>query len=467
MVAACAPPFVDPGPPPTSRYPEPGRPQLHFTPPTGWLNDPNGLVYWGDAWHLFYQANPDAPMWGNIHWGHATSPDLVRWTHRPLALSPDPVLGDPFSGSAVVDREDEGRLCGGVACLVLAFTSAGGDDHAQKQSLASSTDGVTFTPFAGNPVLPNPGVDDFRDPKIVRLGPADWVMAVAVGDHIAFYGSADLRTWTHRSDFTAALEGTWECPELLRFGERWALIVSTNPGGPQGGSGVHAIVGDFDGSTFTATSDPVFMDHGSDFYAFQAWSDAPDGRQIGVAWMDNWRYALVTPATPVRGAMTLPRSVQLVGDRLEQAPVLPPAWRTLVDQRDLAVGALEPVDAPLLAVHAVIDPGDGAPFGLTFGEVVVGWSDGAIYVDRTASGAAFSAEFAAVHRMPLPAGDTIALTVVADRSSIEVFANGQALTDLVFPASDTWQLGAFADGDARFVSVRVDELSTIWPVTTR
>ncbi|WP_017730600.1 glycoside hydrolase family 32 protein [Nafulsella turpanensis] len=243
------------------------RLQFHFTPPSAWMNDPNGMVYHEGEYHLFYQHNPDSTVWGPMHWGHAVSKDLVHWEHLPIGLYPDS-LGTIFSGSAVADLNNTSGL--GTTenpPLVAIFTyhnaeaeRAGRNDF-QTQGIAFSLDkGRTWTKYEQNPVLPNPGIRDFRDPKVMWYEAGQkWVMALAVADRISFYSSKDLKSWEHESDFgqdIGAHGGVWECPDLFPLQvkgsgeEKWVLLVSINPGGPNGGSATQYFVGHFNGEEF-------------------------------------------------------------------------------------------------------------------------------------------------------------------------------------------------------------------------
>src|SRR6476620_8125989 len=189
-------------------YNEPHRPQIHFSPKEKWMNDPNGMVFFNNQYHLFYQYYPDSTVWGPMHWGHSTSKDLVHWEHQPIALYPDS-LGYIFSGSAVIDEKNtSGFGKHGKTAMVAIFThhdpkgeSAGRNDY-QNQSLAYSVDeGKTWTKYAGNPVLKNPGIKDFRDPKVSWNEVSNkWIMTLAVLDHIKFYSSIDLKNWTKESE---------------------------------------------------------------------------------------------------------------------------------------------------------------------------------------------------------------------------------------------------------------------------
>ena len=317
------------------------RPQLHFTPPHGWMNDPNGLVYHRGEYHLFYQHYPDDIVWGPMHWGHAISQDLLTWEHHPIALYPD---GDGFifSGSAVVDHHNTAGF--GAKAMVAIYTvhhwteHEGQSDQTQNQAIAFSLDnGRTWTKYASNPVITMPsdlGHQDFRDPKVFWYGtPQDghWVMILAVYDETWLYTSPDLKRWEKASAFGrdyGCHGSVWECPDLIEIEfngtteKSWVLIVSVQDGAPAGGNGVQYFVGDFDGHTFTPHDAPDvtrWLDYGPDFYAAVTWDNEPSGRHLLIGWMNNWAYGNSTPADRWRGMMSLPRELYLArqGDQIE------------------------------------------------------------------------------------------------------------------------------------------------------
>lgn len=303
------------------------RPQFHFTPPYGWMNDPNGMIYFDGEYHLFYQYNPYGNKWGNMHWGHAVSRNLINWEHLPVALSIDS-LGDIFSGSAVIDVNNTAGF--GKNAMVAIYTSNG---KTQQQSIAYSTDrGRTFTKYQENPVIINPGIVDFRDPKVSWHNPSkQWIMALATKQTITFYGSPNLKEWTRLSEFGEGIgshAGVWECPDLFpltyKGKNKWVLLVSINPGGPNGGSATQYFIGDFDGKTFTADnlSYPLWIDYGRDNYAGVTFSNIPqaDGRRIFIGWMSNWDYANDVPTKAFRSAMTIARELTIKNNG--QHPVL-------------------------------------------------------------------------------------------------------------------------------------------------
>lgn len=250
-----------------TQFREPHRLQYHFSPPAMWMNDPNGMVYYQGEYHLFYQYHPDSTVWGPMHWGHAISRDLVFWEHLPIALYPDE-LGMIFSGSAVVDEKNTsglGTLDNPPMVAIFTYHDMAGEKSGrndfQTQGIAFSLDkGRSWTKYAGNPVLANPGITDFRDPKVFWYEAGQrWIMSLAVYDHIRFYSSPNLLNWQLESSFgegIGAHGGVWECPDLFKIKvegsevEKWVLLVSINPGGPNGGSATQYFIGDFDGRTF-------------------------------------------------------------------------------------------------------------------------------------------------------------------------------------------------------------------------
>lgn len=522
LLAACMTHAVD-APPgkagvTTPSYTEPHRPRFHFTPPSMWMNDPNGLVYYDGEYHLFYQYYPDAAVWGPMHWGHAVSRDLVQWEHLPIALAPDE-HGYIFSGSAVVDwRNTSGLGKDGQPPLVALFTyhdpvrgKAGTNDH-ETQGLAWSNDrGRTWTKYAGNPVVPNvERHKDFRDPKVFWHEPSQrWIMALSVFDHVEFRSSTDLKQWQKLGTFGAGLgahDGTWECPDLFPLQVagtdevKWVLIVNLNPGGPQGGSGTQYFIGDFDGRNFTL--DPAFarslqrdgaawLDWGRDNYAGVTWSDVPaaDGRRLYIGWMSNWDYAQQVPTHPWRSAMTLPRSLELARTAdsymVRSQPVrelerLRNATVTLRPQRikgstDLQREVAFPVATSEVDVEFDLQQTTAQEFGITLsndrGEVYrLSFDRGAgrFVSDRTRSGPAeFSDKFMRVHAAPRAAtGSTLRMRMYFDVASVELFADDGAtvLTDVFFPTAQFTRMTLHATGgEAMLRRGAIHQLRSIWP----
>lgn len=448
------------------------RPTYHFSPLANWLNDPNGLLFHDGVYHLFYQYHPNSHVWGPMHWGHARSTDLVHWAEMPVALAPDG-LGMIFSGSAVVDAANTSGLAdGGQKPLVALFTYHDrqakelGELRCETQGLAFSLDcGQTWTKYVANPVLENPGFEDFRDPKVFWYSPGGcWIMCLACGDHIAFYASSDLKRWVFRSDFgrgMGAQGGVWECPDLVRLPvlesneERWVLLVSINPGGPHGGSATQYFVGDFDGMRFTPEhTDIRWMDWGTDNYAGVTWSNTP-GRTLLVGWMSNWTYANKVPTFPWRGAMTLARELSLqvcAGEAWLRSPVAPEVdralfvtqplsrWGSLQDSATYSQPLAENWGGFKLSIAGgaadswwiALSNAQGDEFSLTFD------ANGQSYtLDRSRAGEVnFSAEFGRAMTAPRrsEAGHCV-VDLYVDTCSVEMVADGglSCLTCLVFP----------------------------------
>lgn len=320
------------------------RPSIHFTPADTWMNDPNGLILHKGLYHLFFQNNPNGRDWGDISWGHAVSTDLVTWRELPVAIRhTDHEMA--FSGSIVWDRDNTSGLgAPGEGPLIALFTSAYGADDPERpgqqaQSLAVSTDdGLTWTRHPANPVLER-GSREFRDPKVFWHSPTGrWTMVTVEAElrQVLVHSSPDLLHWRWESTFgPAGVQGVlWECPDLFEVpvegsGEsHWVLLVSVNPGGPSGGSGMQYFVGTFDGTTFVADAFGArWFDHGPDLYAAVSFQGTEAPTVIG--WMSNWAYGMRTPTHPWQSAMSLARTLTLVrtasGLHLRQTPVLPPA----------------------------------------------------------------------------------------------------------------------------------------------
>lgn len=486
-------------------YCEPHRPQLHFSPARNWINDPNGLVHFNGVFHLFYQYNPTGTLWGNMHWGHATSADLVHWQEQKLALSPEPSgLGYVFSGCVVIDEHNtSGFQRGELEPLVALFTHSSASGT-QVQSLAFSTDaGDSWHMYDRNPVLPNPGVKDFRDPKVFWHEPTQrWVMALAAGDRISIYTSVNLLQWSHRSDFGPGLgssQGVWECPDLLRMqiedtGEyRWVLIVSVGSGAVNEGSGIQYFIGEFDGVAFRAADGPdgrrdevLWLDHGPDNYAGITWVGVPpsDGRHLLISWMNNWQYAPRLPTSPWRGAMTLPRELRLTrtrrGLRVANEPIvelkrlrqrsesLPPR---LVNGSEVVGSELSFVPT-LVEIELSFDWHARNPdrFGITFGntqgdELVVHFSPGTqqLIVDRSNTGS--SSIGGQVAATVIEAVDErLELRLFLDVSSLEAFANAgtSSLTVNHFPNRPLQCIEIFSVGEVEVKTLTFHLLRSIW-----
>ena len=297
------------------------RPSYHFTPLYGWMNDPNGMVYKDGEYHLYFQYNPYGSKWGNMHWGHAVSKDLVHWENLDPAIARDPV-GHIFSGSSVVDKKNTAGF--GKDAIIAIYTN-NSVNHDEVQCIAYSNDnGRTFTKYEGNPVLtPFDGLKDFRDPKVFWYEKGKcWYMIVSADKETRFYKSKNLKKWTYVSAFGKGMGQQpcqYECPDFFQLpvnGDKkkmkWVMTMNINPGCWFGGSATEYFVGDFDGKNFTCPDahDVKWLDWGKDHYATVTFSNTGD-RVLGITWMSNWQYANLTPFKQNRGANGLPRELKL------------------------------------------------------------------------------------------------------------------------------------------------------------
>ena len=297
------------------------RPSYHFTPLYGWMNDPNGMVYKDGEYHLYFQYNPYGSKWGNMHWGHAVSKDLIHWQHLDPAIARDPV-GHIFSGSSVIDKKNTAGY--GKDAIIAIYTN-NSTNHDEVQCMAYSTDnGRTFTKYEGNPVLtPFDGLKDFRDPKVFWYEKGKcWYMIVSADKEMRLYKSKNLKKWDYVSAFGEGMGQQpcqYECPDFFQLpvngdkkNMKWVMIMNINPGCMFGGSATEYFVGDFDGKTFTCqdSQESKWLDYGKDHYATVTFSNTGD-RVLAMTWMSNWQYANLTPFKQNRGANGLPRELKL------------------------------------------------------------------------------------------------------------------------------------------------------------
>lgn len=443
------------------------RPVYHHTPAYGWMNDPNGMFYKDGVYHLYFQYNPYGAVWGNMHWGHSTSTDLMHWKFEGCAIVPD-AWGAIFSGSCVVDHENTAGF--GKEAVVAFYTSAKSTPWGdiQMQSMAYSLDnGKTFTKYEGNPILTS-SEKDFRDPKVFWYAPGKhWVMILAVGQHMEIYSSVNLKEWKKESEFGAmqgAHGGVWECPDLVEIPvegtreKKWVLICNLNPGGPFGGSAAQYFVGSFDGKKFVNESptQTKWMDWGKDNYATVTWNNAPDGRCIALGWMSNWQYANNVPTRQYRSANTLARDLTLYREGqelyLKSTPssevkkargkkVSIPSFK--VSEKHEMVNLFEEKQGAY-EVEIVIQNAGASKIAFCLlndkGEKVSMYYDlnrKQFVIDRSESGTVdFSKDFPAVTVAPANVDKELTLRLFVDRSSIEAFGeDGKfVMTNLVFPS---------------------------------
>jgi len=477
---------------------EPLRPQYHFTPPRNFMNDPNGLVFYGGEYHLFYQHNPFGATWGHMSWGHAVSRDLLHWEDLPVALREEDGIMI-FSGSVVVDRKNTSGFCrprgADPSCLVAIYTGFRPDRQTQNVAFSNNR-GRTWTKYAGNPVI-DLGLKDFRDPKVFWHEDRNrWVMVTVLPDQhkVRFFGSSDLKKWEALSDFgpAGATGGVWECPDLYPLpvdgdgaDNRWLLDVDLNPGAPAGGSGGQYFIGRFDGTRFVNDNPPdrtLWVDRGKDFYATISFSDIPsaDGRRIWMGWISNWLYANEEPTETWRGAQSIPRVLRFRripdGVRLVQSPVaeldtlrVPGPPTSIEHATPLPSGA---------DIEMEVSRGDWKQAGLRLSndlgeEVVVGVTSDPleVFVDRRkARSVPAHAEYPGRHAGAVRWIDgRVRARVLFDRSVLEIFANDgeTVITERVYPTAPLTRIQWVSDIGGGQATARMWALGSVWNAPAR
>lgn len=447
-----------------SVYKEQLRPQVHFSSQRGWHNDPNGLIFYKGEYHLFYQHNPFGWSWGNMHWGHAVSTDLMHWKELPDALYIPNHDDMAFSGSAIVDSNNtSGFRKNGVDPLIAVFTSTG-----RGECLALSYDnGRTFKDYEGNPVVKHKG----RDPKVIWYAPGKhWVMVVYDESHtsdlsmglkktnleLSFYTSPDLKNWTYQS----SIPGFFECPELFELpvaGEpttkKWVLYAA---------NGKYK-VGNFDGKKFTSEQAFRTYDNGGSFYASQTYNNIPqnDGRRIQIGWA-----RIDFAKMPFNQCMTFPTELQLKksfdGYRLCPTPVREIkglAGKTNVYENILLnkekKSFVAPVKGDVLHITAEFEQGGASEFGLNVNGYELTYNH-------------FFSDFNKIN-YPVSADSVFKIEVVIDKQIAEVFVNDGELyfvKSMPFDNSEK-EIKVFANGlgDERHAILKrleIQELKSIW-----
>lgn len=468
------------------------RPSYHFTPLYGWMNDPNGMVYKDGEYHLYFQYNPYGSKWGNMHWGHAVSKDLVHWKHLDPAIARDPV-GHIFSGSSVVDKKNTTGF--GKDAIIAIYTNHS-VNHGEVQCIAYSNDnGRTFTKYEGNPVLtPFDGLKDFRDPKVFWYEKGKcWYMIVSADKETRFYKSKNLM--------------------------KWVMTMNINPGCWFGGSATEYFVGDFDGKKFTCpdANEVKWLDWGKDHYATVTFSNTGD-RVLGITWMSNWQYANLTPFKQNRGANGLPRELKLYeknGKYYVSENVAPEVYALRKETKDLADASvadakdLKGVAANMngaFEIETDVTPDANGIAGIEISNnkrertlIYFDMKQGKVVMDRTESGLTdfgkqavphdielawdkqraaegkepariansinYKNDFALATWAPLSLCEdgkkTYHVDIFVDKSSVELFVDGGciAMTNLVFPVAPYENVKLYTQGGkAEFKNLKVHKL---------
>jgi beta-fructofuranosidase len=421
-------------------------PSFHITGGKGWINDPNGLVYFQNKYHVFYQYYPYGTQWGPMHWGHVVSDDLIRWQRLPVALAPGGT-GDKngcFSGSAIVWQDK-------LWLLYTGFTeNEGGESVRQVQCLASSTDGVTFQKYGiviGEDDLPEEYRPwDFRDPKVWRKDDRFWCV-VAAGrrngrGRILLFCSTDLFQWQFVGDlFGEDCAGTMtECPD---YRDDMGLLTVCEQFQPQEGKthlNIHSTrwyMGKLDYTTGKFTpSNQGMIDYGFDFYASQTFLDQP----VMIGWLNMWDRNIPSVKYGFAGMLTLPRKIEVKEGRLWQTPVLTAQgesvspshgrWETKIKKGVITI-ALSNLQEMKVQFRKKGD---------CYTEL--NYQDGELILNRSRAGEQIvGAEkdqdsLAGIRRMPLKMALMSEITIVLDEFSVEIFADGNVMSSTIYPPED-------------------------------
>ncbi|MEO8392660.1 MAG: glycoside hydrolase family 32 protein [Chloroflexota bacterium] len=460
---------------------DPHRPQYHFLPPSNWMNDPNGLIQWKGKYHLFYQHNPFGPLWGNMHWGHATSADLVHWTDLPIGIAPTPGSADEagiFSGCCINDN--------GVPTVFYTGTR-GERNEIQTQCIATSKDDLlTWEKYPGNPILPAPPVEaiqhsDFRDPFVWKEADA-WYMVIGsriqdVGGAVFLYRSTNLTDWEYLHPLlinsAASKESIWECPNFFQLGDEWILIISGHTGSSTGS--VNYFVGSFENHEFAPVYEGV-LDYGT-LYAPLSFVDDQQ-RRLLFGWLREARSEIDQRNAGWSGVQSIPRVLTLDKQhRIHMTPV-PEIESIRGDRFHMDGQALDgqlPLDVRGLAldIEATFEPEPNGSCGVVLTcsadqrerTEIVYEADKQHLIVRKVTPEADGALVTHLREVPhdLLAGEALKLRILLDSSVIEIIANERtSLTSRVYP------LHADSDGvrllgtKARLQALDIWKMPSIW-----
>lgn len=431
---------------------DPHRPTYHYLPPCNWMNDPNGLIQWGGEYHLFYQHNPTGSLWGNMHWGHASSPDLIHWTDLPMALVPVPDSPDAsgcFSGCAVNDN--------GVPMLVYTGT-AGSRNEIQTQCLATSGDNLlTWKKYANNPIISTVPPEakqtrDFRDPFVWKEGDV-WYMVVGssvkdVGGVVFLYRATNLLEWEYLHPLLASddqrLGMIWECPNFFRLGEKWVLIISSHTGTKT--DTVHYFVGDYHDHHFTPLASGV-LDYGC-LYAPLTFVDEQE-RRILMGWLREERSNAALERAGWAGAQSIPRELSLDAEyRLLMHPVAElersrgQHHRLAAAKLDQALSLMLPGCAADIVVEVAVDTGGVCQVELVYPSasaevlrIAYDAESQRIVIRKTADAEDVAGKALLEAPLRLMPDEALQLRLLLDGSVVEIIANGHTSLSTRFYAT--------------------------------
>ena len=438
---------------------DPQRPQYHLLPAANWMNDPNGPIYWEGKYHMFYQYNPNGAFWGDMHWAHDISEDMIRWRHQPVALAPTPGGPDKdgvFSGCAVIDN----------GAVTAVYTSV----NPETQSIATSSGNlISWQKYSGNPVIAGPPagmqVTGFRDPAVWKEGDT-WLMVLGSGFRgkggaVLLYESKDLRHWTYLHPLvTGRMTGTasakdpvdsgemWECPDFFPMGDKYLLLISTE-------RVVKYYLGSYKERVFHPETTGG-IDFGC-YYAARTMTNT-GSRRILWGWITEGRTAEAQRAAGWSGAMSLPRELKLNGSQVQMRPAA-----EVESLRGKRLGAEAAGDC--MEILADIDPGSATRAGLTLRIAPDRSEQTPVYYDREqrllcVDRSQSSTDKSADNKMQsgpflLGRDEPLRLHIFLDGSVVEIFANDRfCLTARIYPA------GARSTGVALYSAAGTANLSS-------
>jgi sucrose-6-phosphate hydrolase SacC (GH32 family) len=454
-------------------YDEIYRPQFHFTPQKNWHNDPNGLIYYDNEYHMFYQYNPKGNEWGYMHWGHTVSTDLLHWKPLDIALYPDDNSEDKerctaYSGSAIVDKDNLlNKQKGDVKTLVAFYTS----QHCGQRIAYSTDKGRNWEKYERNPILSYDEKDDARDPKVFwHKDSQKWVMVLYrklseddKSKGVSIYTSDNLTAWNWESH----IPGFYECPDLVQFKvtnrpdeTKWVLF---------DGDGSY-LLGNFDGKTFTPESGKMKSDWGKNYYATQTWSNIPeeDGRILQIAWMRDGKF----PDMPFNGQMSFPCELSVTkfptGYKLIRKPIAELeqmhgkaySWENKNVIPGIDENKLKKVSGDCLHIIGEFDLKTSDNFGLMVRHSSKIPGTEILYNVKRGTLSVLGCT------VPLPAvNNKIKLEILIDRTSVEVFANdGQAVISNCFtPDEKAKDVVLFTNGGELGIDkLDVYKIESVW-----
>ncbi|WP_405057611.1 glycoside hydrolase family 32 protein [Kribbella sp. NBC_01505] len=452
--------MTNPFPYAATNYQEDNRGQFHFSPRSGWMNDPNAPLYYRGVYHLYFQHAPNALQWDTMHWGHATSTDLVHWQQRPIALDPSIHPGDLWSGGGVVDCGNDSGLKNGDHDPIIVYSGTRG-----VTVFYSLDGGYTFQTYDGGRKVVVPEGDS-RDPKVFwdpvsqRWGMVVW--SDAGGNGVDFFSSDDLLHWAFASRFKAGW--LFECPNMIRMpfdgGYQWVL---------HAGSGEY-YVGDWDGTAFRSDwTTPQKINQtathaGAGYYAALNFSNLKGDRVVSMAWQGENYGSIWTGNASFPVDLKLRRTAD--GIRVVSTPVSEldtlrentRTWKNLSLDSKAARQLLAGVRVNTYELEAVVDVRDLQRLGIRLHTGPDGWFDREVVYDARAQ------ELNGVGLRPQ--NGKVKLRLLVDRGQLDVFGNDGDVYQSFnvnfdgLPGGDGLEL--FAEGRLRLDSLTIHELASIW-----